>query len=563
VTDRPVGPARIFTADRPQHCRVAAPILKPWIITAAALGAASGASPAHATSVEVTGDVVAQGYEVRSPWGDAVLSRRRLGTTLGLFVYDLQGDHVPLEEDYSVRMLVRLDADYGISGHETQYSSTNPTRFVPGLERTPVDLLYGYVEGRRLWGGWFGFRLGRQYVTDALGWWSFDGASVNLTTPVFVRAELYGGLEQRGGLPLSSSRYERPGTWRGDRSTITEDRLDYPSFQEAAIAPALGFAVESDGPNYLHGKLSYRRVYNTGEFVTGAFPAPNGQFATAEGTRLSQERLGYAGSAFLPDVGGVRGGFVYDFYGQLVSQIQGAVDVHLGDRATVGVDFDYFVPTFDADSIWNWFTHSPVTTMLGRASVRPLERLELSASGGARLWMVDGNPSTYAIEQCGYAYPNDPAAAERCRSQSLVTTSGRAGDFARQPDARETSFAPDLLLNAGAGYRWGSGSANLRGMLEQGIETLGVDRGRRGGGELSARQALDGGRYWLGGAVSAYDWSDPLRSGRDATSLGYLIAPEYVASDFARLRVEWEHDMNRLVGQRFRLVGMVQLRVLR
>jgi hypothetical protein len=458
---------------------------------------------------------------------------------------------------------MRLDADYGMSGRETQYSSTNPEQFVPGLEQAPLDLLYGYVEGRRLWGGWFGFRLGRQYVTDALGWWSFDGAMVRITTPLYFRAELYGGMEQRGGLPLSSSRFERPGAWRGDRSTMTEDRLDYPSFQQAAVAPALGVAIESDGPNYLHGRLTYRRVYNTGDFVTGPFPTADGQFATAEGLRLSQERLGYAGSAFLPELGGLRGGFVYDLYVERVSHVQGALDVHLGRRVTVGADLDYFVPTFDADSIWNWFTHSPVTTLLGRVGARPLQRLELSASAGARLWVADGDPSSYALEQCAYAFPNDPAGAARCQGLGLVDATGRAGEFSRDEAARESTFAPDLLLNAGAGYGWGNGRVAVRGMLEQGIETLGVNRGRRGGGELSAKQALDGGRYWLGGAVSVYDWSDPLRSGRDATSFGYVLAPEYVPSDLARLRVEFEHDMNRLVGQRFRLVGLVQLRVAR
>ncbi|MBW2529064.1 MAG: hypothetical protein JRI23_33110, partial [Deltaproteobacteria bacterium] len=51
-----------------------------------AVAALSAPAAGRAASVEVTGDVVAQGYEVRSPWGDALLNRRRLGTTLGLYV---------------------------------------------------------------------------------------------------------------------------------------------------------------------------------------------------------------------------------------------------------------------------------------------------------------------------------------------------------------------------------------------------------------------------------------------------------------------------------------------
>ncbi len=52
-------------------------------------------------------------------------------------------------------------------------------------------------------------------MSDVLGWWSFDGALLRVTTPYYVQLEAYGGLEQRGGLPLSTSRFERQGIWRG------------------------------------------------------------------------------------------------------------------------------------------------------------------------------------------------------------------------------------------------------------------------------------------------------------------------------------------------------------
>ena len=95
-----------------------------------------------------------------------------------------------------------------------------------------------------------------------------------------------------------------------------------------------------------------------------------------------------------------------------------------------------------------------------------------------------------------------------------------------------------------------------------------VGRGRAGG---RPRQA-DGlralcaasarrGRYYVGGAVNTYDWSDPLRPARNATSFGYLVAPEFVPVDLARMRLEWSHDMSALAGHRFRVLGIVQLRV--
>src|SRR6202012_5722340 len=101
-----------------------------------------------------------------------------------------EGD--PKAPDISLRARGRYDADYGASGAET-----DPTMFrsvVPGFQEQQADLMYAYVEGRRLAGGWLGFKLGRQYVTDVLGWWAFDGLEASVTTPFYLKAEGYRGL---------------------------------------------------------------------------------------------------------------------------------------------------------------------------------------------------------------------------------------------------------------------------------------------------------------------------------------------------------------------------------
>jgi hypothetical protein len=40
-----------------------------------------------------------------------------------------------------------------------------------------------------------------------------------------------------------------------------------------------------------------------------------------------------------------------------------------------------------------------------------------------------------------------------------------------------------------------------------------------------------------------------------------MLAPEYQPHRVARMRFEWEHNINRLVGQRFRVLGLVSFRV--
>jgi len=215
---------------------------------------------ASALEPEVTSDTAVQFYDMRSPTGETVIARRRLTTTLGVSVYDLYDTPSdPTGPTLSFRARMRYDADYGGSGAETDPTNRG---VIPGFERGPIDLMYGYVEGRRFLKGWLGFKIGRQYVVDSLGWWSFDGGSVKITTPYYFAAEVYGGLEQRGGMPLSTPRFEREGIWRGDRSGY--DPALYPSFQPNDVAPAYGAALESAGFTWLHGRLIYRCVENIG-----------------------------------------------------------------------------------------------------------------------------------------------------------------------------------------------------------------------------------------------------------------------------------------------------------
>ncbi|WP_437580332.1 hypothetical protein [Sorangium sp. So ce887] len=521
---------------------------------------------AAAADFEVESSTGVQAYEVASPWGATNIERRRLLQTLGLAVYNLQGDSLPGEADYSATVRLRLDADFGVNGHlegaqqggETDYSVAGGSRYIPGLREAPLDLMYAYVEGRNVASGWLGFRVGRQYVSDVLGWWSFDGALLRVTTPYYVQIEAYGGLEQRGGLPLSTSRFEQQGIWRGNHRGFGDDRTlpgsaaDYPSYQEAQIAPAFGVALESAGPSFVHGRLTYRRVYNMGPSITQQFPDRDGNVQTTDGSRISQDRLGYAADVNVPAIGGLKGGVTYDLYNQLVGSFFGGLEVYAGSRVTLGADVDYFVPTFDADSIWNWFTHDPITTITGRAAVDITREVDVAASGGTRMWIAEGNPEEFGAGQC-----REAQLGPDCVGTTTLDPSSDSDleDYARDEENRATTITTDVLANLAGRYRTRTTSVELRGMLQTG------ERGRRTGADLSGERRLSGQRYALGARVSLYNWADPLRPDRDATSFGYVLGAGYRPGEFADFKLEWEHDMNRLVGQRFRVVGLVNLRV--
>jgi hypothetical protein len=509
------------------HARHAA--LAVGLLVAGAPRAVRAADASHGMDAEVTADAVPQFYDVRSPTGETVLTRRRLTVTVGTSAYNLI-DRAPgdvMAPELSFRARLRYDADYGMGGGTVDPSPANFGTFVPGQGSAEgmVDLMYAYLEGRRFLHGWLGFRVGRQYLTDALGWWSFDGGEVSATTPFFVKVEGYGGLEQRGGLPLSTSRFESDGIWRGDRSHF--DPSLYPQFQPSAIAPAFGAAIESTGVTWLHGRLDYRRVYNTGtsnvtEFASGLY-AP----ATYSGGRISSERIGYSLDATWADVGGAKAGVVYDFYNAEVTSIYGSLDAYAGKRVTISADYDYYVPTFDADTIWNFFAAEPMNDVGLRANWDVSDRLSLSGSGHLRIFEVQTSPLNLS------ASPSYSAAG------SYFPTNGHPFDEGG---------------NLAARWRTGETLVTLRGSGNFG------DEGDRAGADIYGQHVFET-RYIASLRTGVWQWDDKLQPGRSTTGFNYVAGVGYRFAPRSRAMVEWEHDINGLAGQRFRLMLMLALAV--
>jgi len=487
---------------------------------AAALGVAATLSgPARAIEPELTTDSSAQAYDVRSPTGQTVLERTRFTSALGVNLYDILG-HDPRRRDapeLSFRARVRYDADYGVGGSES--NPINAVSFVPGTRDGAgmVDLMYAYLEGRRFAHGALGFKLGRQYMVDSLGWWSFDGAEVKATFPFYLAVEAYGGLEVRGGLPLSTPRFEAGGVWRGDRSGW--DPLLYPQFQPADVAPAFGAALEASGVTWLRSRLTYRRVYDTGSVGLTEFPNANLPPTTYSATRISTDRLGYAVEADLRRWGSVKAGLAYDLYDVRFSQIYAALELFATKRLTLGLDYDYFAPTFDGDSIWNVFAGEPVNDVSARASYVH-GHLAVSAGATARVYTVDTAPSNPASASPNLAPTN----------AGYYPTNGHPFDEGGDVSAR---------------YRWGEGSVGLRGAVNVG------DAGDRVGVDVSGQRVLET-RYLFKGRAGVWQWDDKLRPDRDATNVGYMLGVGYRFAPRCQTMFEWQHDMNRLVGQRFR-----------
>jgi hypothetical protein len=487
---------------------------------------------AFALDAEVTNDTTGQFYDLRSPTGN-VLSRRRLTTTLGVGAYNLldtpAGD--PKAPDISFRARVRYDADYGASGAESD-PTNSPNSVVPGFQEQLVDLMYAYIEGRRLAGGWLGFKAGRQYVTDVLGWWAFDGAEASVTTPYYLKAEIYGGLEERGGMPLSTSQFEPDGVWRGSRTNF--DPSLYTAFQPARLAPAYAVALESTGVTWIHGRLTYRRVDNTGssnttEFASGFFPP-----TLYTGSRVSSERLGYAIDASLANLGGAKAGIIYDLYRSDITSIYGSVDAYLGTKVTVSADYDYYVPSFDGDSIWNFFAGEPTNDLGLRANVDATDKLSIAGGGHVRIFGVQ----TLAFNPTGTQadYNPSPLYAQN-GAATYFPTNGHPFDEGGDLRARWRTGETEMALRASGDFG---------------------DEGDRVGADINAQHIIET-RYVVSGRTGLWQWTDKLQPDRDTTSFNYVLGLGYRFAERSQAKIEWEHDINGLVGQRFRIMLNLQV----
>jgi hypothetical protein len=390
--------------------------------------------------------------------------------------------------------------------------------------------MYAYIEGRRFLGGWLGFKLGRQYVTDVLGWWAFDGGEVSVTTPYYVKAEVYGGLEERGGLALSTPRFDAPGVWFGNRSGY--DPSLYPQFQPARLAPAYAVALESTGVTWIHGRLTYRRVYNTGssnttEFASGLFPP-----MVYDQSRISSDRLGYAMDASLGNIGGVKAGVVYDFYRGDITSIYGSIDAYVTPKITVGVNYDYYVPSFDGDSIWNFFAGEPTNDVGLRANVDVNDQLSVAGGAHVRVYSVQTSAfdTTCVTNNCSPSPYYDAAG-------TYFPSNGHPFDEGGDLRARWRNAETNLALQATGA--WG-------------------DEGDRVGGDLSGEHVFQS-RYVASARAGVWQWNDRLEPDRSATTFTYVLGAGYRFAPRSQGSVEWEHDISGLVGQRFRLLFLLTL----
>ena len=281
------------------------------------------------------------------------------------------------------------------------------------------------------------------------------------------------------------------------------------------------------------------RLRHRGSNTDASSPAATYAPAVYDGSRISSEKLGYAMDANLANVGGAKAGIVYDFY-----NARGDVNLYATDRRLRRQE-----------------GHPQRRLRLLRAVVRRRQHLEL-------LRRRADERRRPARERRRRPTASRSRAGAHVRVFDVQTGGVQSRQRRRVLAVRRTT-PPGRRIYPTNGHPFDEGGATSRraggrarpALALRGSGTWG-DEGDRVGSRPQRRARLRVAvrrRRRTGRLGSGTTSSEPDRS---TTTFNYVARRRATASRRARRAiVEWEHDINGLVGQRFRLMFLLTLAV--
>jgi hypothetical protein len=378
----------------------------------AAVVLAVSATSAEAYEFWLRAQTIGQAYQLRSyrlVGPDVFLGRRRYTQTLALRIWDV-GDLAAARRRsrlperglrISWQSYLRVDHDFGdYTSGRIQIGNVrrDAIDIIPELAETTaaLDLMYGYLELAGIADDRVTLQLGRTLRDDGWGTTGIDGGAVRVELPPPLAVTATAGLRVRASSPLGISAYELDGTagaacreyvegalpGTGTWQLIDRDRQirnnrfrsDFEYCPQRDVRqPTVGVAVATSRLRHAGAEVGYRRTWSrtfglVGDVDRLRFPDlglyPD-EFDQAPATGVNEE---YAYARAYADV--ARAGMTIAPYANArVSLLHAAVD-----RADAGVRLargahelepavDYFLPTFDGDSIFNAFSIEPTTDM--------------------------------------------------------------------------------------------------------------------------------------------------------------------------------------------------------
>lgn len=412
-------------------------------VTAVVLSIATS-TPAYAYEFWVRAHTIGQAYQLRQyrlVGPDLFLGRRRYTETLALRIVDIGGlvaarKQARLPERglrISWQSYLRVDHDFGT--YTSGRIALSPALRRDAIDVIPeladasagLDLLYGYMSLEGLADDALAVRIGRVLLDDGWGSAGLDGATASYALPMLpLVVSAAGGLRVRAASPLGASALELDGTsgagcqeyvegptpGSGTWQLIDRNRIvrgsklasDYEICPQREVRqPSVGVAIATSRLRAIGAEVGYRRTWSetVGRFDSreraypdlGLYPDEVGQ-APASGT--NEERL-YArvhgtlaaGSLQLRPYADVR----YSLLHAAVDRADAGLRIERGPHALEPA-VEYFLPTFDGDSIFNVFSIEPTTDVrLGYQFTGPVR---LRASAWVRRYAHEDGTSSVA-----------------------------------------------------------------------------------------------------------------------------------------------------------------------
>jgi hypothetical protein len=488
-----------------------------------ALVVALAPSTGRAYDVEVDSETIGQGYQVLGAQGP-LISRRRLDQYLGVHVWNLgpkDADGVPLPRNqfyFTSSMRLQFDlGDYGrdnIGGRDVSQELGN-NRF---------ELLWAYAGARDLF-GFLDVKLGRQINYDLFEFLAYDGLDVEVKTPWWVAASLYGGLLVNGYLPIDSTVFSPDGTAPG---VFSPHALD--------PKPLVGVTLRSFGLRDFDARFSYRRIFSpSGNTPTTAACTPGAapDILTAErctgavdGT--TEEKLAWSARGRLLDGAIIPWfGLQYDLLQAKVDTIETGVRAAIGARHGVQLQYLYAYPTFDGDSIWNLFVRSRFDDVRLGYDLR-LGRVRAWATAFVRLF--------HDVDAAGDKLP--------------ITRSDCA------PTAPSRTACLDGGTQAGARLDFARGYVRTDGYLELGYG------GSLWGADVASRVLIFPDLAWAEGRLTWAHSEDNLRPDFAADSVGFQLGGRLSLHRGMLVHLLVEDNFNRFYKSQLRFYAVLDLAAL-
>jgi hypothetical protein len=383
------------------------------VVVAAIAFAVATTSTAHAYEFWLRAQSIGQAYQLRQyrlVGPDLFLGRRRYTETLALRITDIG--------NLSVSRRVRRMPDRGLRiswqsylriEHDFGTFTTRRIKLSPAVQRDAIDvipeladsvaaldLLYAHLTFEGLADDRVTLQLGRVLVDDGWGTSGLDGGTARVELPMPIAITAAAGLRVRAASPLALSAFELDGTsgagcqeyvegptpgagtWKLiDRNrTIKGSKLasDYELCPQREVRqPTVGVTIATSRTRRFGAEVGYRRTWSetVGVFDgvdrlqypdLGLYPDEAGQ-APASG--VNEERIHArvhgelrAGPFAISPYANAR----FSLLHAALDRADAGVRLRRGDH-TLEPTMEYFLPTFDGDSIFNVFSIQPTTDL--------------------------------------------------------------------------------------------------------------------------------------------------------------------------------------------------------